>query len=170
MKNLAKEDRELLQTAFAKEMHEKKLGEEKELACAGTMYQQFKFEASNYYTRNETHWTLLQTQTYIMNSFHHVAEICAPAAIQALLLKMELLYFRQDGKFEDAYRAVALGRIEASHFNNGWPIRVGLKRVLDLRFSPNNGGFAVIDVVVCYCQEDLDWLTVFWKLPFSDDD
>ncbi|CAD7946645.1 unnamed protein product [Amoebophrya sp. A120] len=177
IKHLDPEDRQLLQKHYAIEAHEKKMQEERDLACASTMYQQFKFETANYYNRNETHWTLLQAQTYIMNSFHHVAGVCAPAAIQALLLKMEMLFYRMDGKFEDSYRvfseqfmkAVALGRIQQSHFDNGWPIRVGLKRVMDLRYSIRSD-FAPVDVVICYCQEDLDWLTVFWKLPFTDED
>jgi len=29
---------------------------------------------------------------------------------------------------------------------------------------------APVDVIVCYCQEDLDWLTVFWNLPWTEDD
>ncbi|CAD7949595.1 unnamed protein product [Amoebophrya sp. A25] len=176
-KNLSQRDRDALSVHHQREVGEKKLEEELSLACASTMYQQFKFEASNYYNRNQTHWTLLQTQTYIMGSFQHVAKVCAPAAIQALLLKMELIHFRTDGKFEDAYRvyteqfmkAVALGRIEQSHYNNGWPLRVGLKRVMDLRYTQRVLPDA-LDVVVCYCQEDLDWLSVFWKLPFSPED
>ena len=27
-----------------------------------------------------------------------------------------------------------------------------------------------VDLIVCYCQEDLDWLTVLWKLPWTEDD
>lgn len=29
---------------------------------------------------------------------------------------------------------------------------------------------APVDLIVCYCQEDLDWLTVLWKLPWTEDD
>ena len=182
---------------------------------------------------------------------------------------MEGVYFKPNGEFEETFRvfseqmakAIALGRLSESHFNNGWPIRVGLKRVMELRATPERvhrekwekamreweasfssedqrlavGGAStrsiktataaadnlgvkssaarrvvssvsgssqsagessdstavarpkpkpkldlsthymqengeVVDVVVCYCSEPLEWLTVFWKLPFTQED
>jgi hypothetical protein len=60
-----------------------------------------------------------------------------------VLVKLESIYFREPRIFESTFRlyqekfaeAVAVGRIEKMHFDNGWPLRVGLKRVLELRNS-----------------------------------
>jgi len=58
-----------------------------------------------------------------------------------MLIKLESSYFRESRIFDNTFRiytekfaeAVALGRITQSHFENGWPLRHGLRRVLDLR-------------------------------------
>jgi len=114
---------------------------EEEYACATELFQQYKYEVNVWYNRNSTHWTFLQTNSYIINKFHHVFRVCAPAAITSILIKLESIYFREPRIFDWTYRlfsekfteAVAIGRISQMHFDNGWPIRVGLKRVLDLR-------------------------------------
>ena len=102
--SLSKEDRELLQHHYQHDIFLAKQEEEEGLACAAQMYQQFKFETAQYWNRNVTHWTMLQTQGYIVNQFAHIAKMCAPAALAALLLKLESIYFRKDGKFEDTLR------------------------------------------------------------------
>jgi len=51
---------------------------EETYACATELFQQFKYEANVWYNRNSTHWTFLQTHSYIVNKFHHVFRVCAP--------------------------------------------------------------------------------------------
>lgn len=112
--------------------------EESEWACATDMFQRFKYETNLYYETNATYWTLLQAQSYMIGRFDHVFRVCAPAALQAFLLKLESIYYLQDGNFEDTFtlyvdkftQAVTDGRVSEAHFRNGWPLRVGLERVL----------------------------------------
>lgn len=73
---------------------------EEEYACATELFQQYKYEVNVWYNRNSTHWTFLQTNSYIINKFHHVFRVCAPAAITSILIKLESIYFREPRIFD----------------------------------------------------------------------
>jgi len=191
-----------------KETHlERKAAEEEEKdddvvqreKCGFGLYQQYKFEAAQYYTRNVTHWTFSQMQSMLVTEFEYHFRRCAAAALQALLIKLEQTYFREKNVFgqlhavyTDRYHeAVARGLITKEHYDSGWHLRVGNERVASLRalggggargarstpHSEGNGekteegggNERATDLVICYCNEDLTWLAALWTTSGESD-
>ncbi|CAK9017963.1 unnamed protein product [Durusdinium trenchii] len=111
---------------------------------------------------------------------------CAPAALTALLLKLESVYFEQDAMWTALYahyverhhEAVAAGSLLQSHHVNGWPLVEGLQRIHALReLQPQTrhrtpSVTPSVDLVLCYCgrNERIEWLRGFHRLPWRDED
>jgi len=127
----------------------------------------------------------------IASIFDEVYASCPPAALTALLLKMESVYFTEHDKFYellDIYlkrysEAISAGTLLHSHMESGWPLTQGIAKLLKLRAHGReraavsravvaSGGVEreMVDVVVCFCSERLVWLRAFHKVPWRDED
>jgi len=109
--------------------------------CEMSFYQRFKGRAMSWYAKHQASLALFHEFSSLVNNFHGVLESCAPAALTAILLKLEAVYFEDDTKWADLldiylkseHGAVAGGTLQQKHFMNGWPIQQGLQRILGLR-------------------------------------
>mmetsp|Transcript_159373 Transcript_159373/g.487664 ORF Transcript_159373/g.487664 Transcript_159373/m.487664 type:complete len:247 (+) Transcript_159373:114-854(+) len=135
--------------------------------CEWAFFQEFKTRAATWYMHRRATLSLFHQFSSIVNQFDDVFGSCPAAALTAMLLKLESVYFEAEPKFSDLlevyvrheHRAVAEGTLEQSHHRNGWPLVPGLNQILSLRAlgrrpapeeSPTQ---ARVAIVVCYCAE-----------------
>ncbi|CAE7277260.1 unnamed protein product [Symbiodinium sp. CCMP2592] len=151
--------------------------------CELNIFQEFKERAGAWYRAYVPNLVLFQEFGYISRRFDSMYRSCAPAALTALLLKLESIYFEEESIWtplyahyaEQHHQAVANGDLLQSHHINGWPLVEALKRVNALRASREPRLEApvtpVLDIVLCYCGrgERIDWLRGFHKLPWRNE-
>jgi len=151
--------------------------------CEMDLYQSFKAGAARWYNQKATRLAMFHELTTVLSHFDTVFDSCPSAALTALLLKLESIYFDDDQRFYDLldvylkheHRAVSEGKLLQSHHQNGWPLLGGVNRVLELRAlgrrpKPVGRSRATVDLVVCFCAERLVWLRGFHKLPWREED
>lgn len=158
--------------------------------CEWSYFQGFKHNAAAWYTENRTRMPMFHEFASIASIFDEVYQSCPAAALTALLIKMESVYFKEHDSFYELldiytkrfHEAVAAGTLETSHMENGWPLVPGVAKLLELRAlgrraqkqlaASSAGGKRrdTVDVVVCYCSERLVWLRAFHKVPWRDED
>eukprot|EP00397_Hematodinium_sp_SG-2012_P048525 GEMP01055638.1.p1 GENE.GEMP01055638.1~~GEMP01055638.1.p1 ORF type:complete len:465 (+),score=62.71 GEMP01055638.1:104-1498(+) len=132
-------------------------------ACSTPDFQSFKVAAAQWYAYPVMDSELFLHIVSILAEFEMLLDVCAPAALVAYLLHLEQNYFCSEqywGAYLGRYVASLQQAIEKkllfpSHFVNGWALNAGLQRLLELRARAHD---ATVDLVVCYCREDLIWL------------
>ena len=152
--------------------------------CELNIFQEFKERAGAWYRHAVPNLVLFQEFGYISRRFDSMYRSCAPAALTALLLKLESIYFEEEAIWaplyahyaEQHHQAVASGDLLQSHHLNGWPLVEGLKQVNALRASRDPElvpplRAPVLDIVLCYCGrgERIDWLRGFHQLPWRSE-
>eukprot|EP00931_Biecheleriopsis_adriatica_P073424 TRINITY_DN47708_c0_g1_i1.p1 TRINITY_DN47708_c0_g1~~TRINITY_DN47708_c0_g1_i1.p1 ORF type:complete len:567 (-),score=96.61 TRINITY_DN47708_c0_g1_i1:15-1715(-) len=153
--------------------------------CELNIFQEFKARAGAWYRDGAPTLALFHEFVYITRRFDSMYRSCAPAALTAMLLKLESMYFEEEdvwsGLFahytERHHEAVASGSLLQSHHVNGWPLLEGIRSVNAWRSLGKQGlqtadGRPTLDLVICYCgrNERIDWLRGFRKLPWRDED
>eukprot|EP00397_Hematodinium_sp_SG-2012_P047762 GEMP01054454.1.p1 GENE.GEMP01054454.1~~GEMP01054454.1.p1 ORF type:complete len:467 (+),score=85.65 GEMP01054454.1:37-1437(+) len=134
-----------------------------QLTCAVSDFQFFKVATAKWYEYQVVDNRLLLHMVLNLRHFDSVFDMCAPAALIAYLLHLEQNYFCIERYWSSILGNYAKYQQEAtetekllpSHFANGWALDKGLQHVLDLR---NHAHDASVDLVICYCREDLIWL------------
>lgn len=170
--------------------------------CEWLFFQTFKARALSWFKERRSSLALFHEFIAIMQQFNEVFVSCAPAALTAMLLKLESVYYEDElqwfGLLEIYLRkhheALEEGSLERSHILNGWPLRLGMNRILNLRALGRDSADAaaalevaktpkvqaevgqeasvktVVDIVICYCAERLVWLRALHQLPWKDED
>ncbi|CAE8685504.1 unnamed protein product, partial [Polarella glacialis] len=152
--------------------------------CELNIFQEFKTRSGAWYKENRANLVLFHEFVYLFSRFDAMFKSCAPAALTALLLKLESMYFADESTWnglfqiyvEKYHQAVAEGVLLQSHHENGWPLLEGIRKVNALRSSGGEpaelGTREVVDLVVCYCGrgERVDWLRAFQKMPWRPED
>lgn len=152
--------------------------------CDEPEFKTFKMLVIDWYERQVATLKLFNTMGMFINSFDTILDVCAPAALMAILLKLESAYFEESQKWDELlelyitkqHQAVADGSLTKQHFHDGWPLMKGMSHVLRLRAlghqreGATDGTLrAPVDIVICYCAERLSWLRAFHKLPWRDE-
>ncbi|CAK8999485.1 Uncharacterized protein SCF082_LOCUS6068 [Durusdinium trenchii] len=145
--------------------------------CSQHDFQAFKNRSIDWYEKRMATLNLFHDMTLLVNNFHTIYKNCPPAALLAVLLKLESMYFEDEEKWKTLleiyvnaqHQASAQGDLFASHYAvDRWPLQQGIAHALALR---RQGGTArSLELVVCYCSEKLSWLRAFHRLPWRDED
>eukprot|EP00971_Amphidinium_carterae_P296687 5893829-Amphidinium_carterae.1 len=98
--------------------------------CELSIYQRFKFRAAAWFLNQKASLALINDFATLINDFEEAYIGCAPAALTALLLKLETIYYFEDRTWQllfntyvqRAHAALAQGRLLQSHLRNGWPL------------------------------------------------
>eukprot|EP00435_Cladocopium_sp_Y103_P031090 s1640_g7.t2 len=144
--------------------------------CSQHDFQVFKNRSSAWYGQRVASLRLFHDMTLLVNNFHTIYSNCPPAALLAVLLKLESMYFEDDEKWNTLleiyvnthHKASAEGELLPQHYQDGWPLREGIGRALQLRKLGTKQ--RSVELVVCYCSEKLSWLRAFHQLPWRDED
>jgi len=138
-------------------------GQKLELTCALEDFQSFKKSSHNWYFHGKgSQRFYMQFVQYVAN-FDYVVDVCAPAALIAYMLHMEENYWMMSrywdvmfGRYVQFFQSAMMSeRLLPMHYRNGWPLENGLDKLLGLRNQSRNN---FVDIVLCYCNEDLSWL------------
>lgn len=151
--------------------------------CELNIFQEFKARSGAWYRNGTPNLVLFQEFGYIARRFDSMYRSCAPAALTALLMKLESIYFEEDAVWtalyahytEQHHEAVANGALLQSHHVNGWPLVDGLRKINALRALRPPGEprrTTAVDLVLCYCGrgERIEWLHGFHRLPWRQED